>query len=157
MDILDKLFNRKPEPNLDQLSNTKPTLTASEKYYLSDGYLQGMDPDVYLAASSPTLMPEGPEGEKLAYINPTEEEILKRSGASNPKMTPEGIPSFSPDDPLKQAAALLNSAAPQGESLAYINTGEAEMLKEAGGAGEPVNSSGVPSFFLQKLFERALY
>lgn len=152
MDILDKLFNRQPEPNLDQLSNTKPTLTASEKYYLSDGYLQGMDPDVYLAAGNPTLMPEGPEGEKLAYINPTEEEILKRSGASNPKMTPEGIPSFSPDDPLKQAAALLNSAAPQGESLAYINTGEAEMLKEAGGAGEPVNSSGVPSFFINKLF-----
>jgi hypothetical protein len=26
------------------------------------------------------------------------------------------------------------------------------MLKDAGGAGEPVNSSGVPSFFLQKLF-----
>ena len=61
MDILDKLFNRQPEPHLDQLSNTKPTLTASEKYYLSDGYLQGMDPDVYLAASNPTLMPEGPE------------------------------------------------------------------------------------------------
>jgi hypothetical protein len=26
------------------------------------------------------------------------------------------------------------------------------MLKDAGGAGEPVNSSGVPSYFLQKLF-----
>jgi hypothetical protein len=26
------------------------------------------------------------------------------------------------------------------------------MLKEAGGAGEPVNSSGVPSFFINKLF-----
>ena len=153
MDILDKLFNREPEPKLDQsVLNAKPSLTASEKYYLSDGYLQGMDPDVYLAASNPSFFPQGPEGEKLAYINPTEEEILKRSGASNPQMTPEGVPSFSPDDPLKQAAALLNSAAPQGESLAYINSGEAEMLKDAGGAGEPVNSSGVPSFFLQKLF-----
>ena len=26
------------------------------------------------------------------------------------------------------------------------------MLKDAGGAGEPVNSSGVPSYFLQRLF-----
>ena len=60
--------------------------------------------------------------------------------------------SASPDDPLKQAAMLLNTAAPEGESLAYINADEAKMLKEAGGAGEPVNSSGVPSFFLQKLF-----
>jgi hypothetical protein len=43
-------------------------------------------------------------------------------------------------------------AAPQGEGLAYINEDEAEMLRDAGGAGEPVNSSGVPSFFLNKLF-----
>lgn len=64
-------------------------------------------------------------------------------GAKSPEMM---------DDPLKQAAMLLNTAAPEGESLAYINAEEAEMLKEAGGAGEPVNSSGVPSFFLQKLF-----
>ena len=55
-------------------------------------------------------------------------------------------------DPLKHAASLLNSAAPQGESLAYINSEEKKMLKDAGGAGEPVNSSGVPSFFINKLF-----
>ena len=151
MDIFDKLFNRKPEPNLEQLSlNTKPSLTASEKFYLSDGYLQGVDPDVYLAASNQTLMPE-PQGEKLAYINPTEEEILKMSGA-NGQMTKSGIKSYAPEDPLKQAATLLNMAAPQGEGLAYINQDEAEMLRDAGGAGEPVNSSGVPSFFLNKLF-----
>ena len=47
---------------------------------------------------------------------------------------------------------LLNENAPEGESLAYINQDEAKMLKDAGGAGEPVNSSGVPSYFLQKLF-----
>ena len=151
MDIFDKLFNRKPEPNLEQLSlNTKPSLTASEKFYLSDGYLQGVDPDVYLAASNQTLMPE-PQGEKLAYINPTEEEILKMSGASG-QMTESGIKSYAPEDPLKQAATLLNMAAPQGEGLAYINQDEAEMLRDAGGAGEPVNSSGVPSFFINKLF-----
>jgi hypothetical protein len=55
-------------------------------------------------------------------------------------------------DPLAEAARLLNENAPEGESLAYINSEEAEMLKDAGGAGEPVNSSGVPSYFLQKLF-----
>jgi len=53
---------------------------------------------------------------------------------------------------LAQAARLLNKNAPEGESLAYINSAEAKMLKDAGGAGEPVNSSGVPSYFLQKLF-----
>ena len=55
-------------------------------------------------------------------------------------------------DPLAEAARLLNENAPKGESLAYINSAEAKMLKDAGGAGEPVNSSGVPSFFLNKLF-----
>ena len=55
-------------------------------------------------------------------------------------------------DPLAEAARLLNEAAPQGEGLAYINQDEANVLRELGGAGEPVNSSGVPSFFLQKLF-----
>jgi len=55
-------------------------------------------------------------------------------------------------NPLAQAARLLNDNAPEGESLAYINSAEAKMLKDAGGAGEPVNSSGVPSYFLQKLF-----
>ena len=55
-------------------------------------------------------------------------------------------------DPLAQAAQLLNENAPEGEALAYINSAEAKMLKDAGGAGEPVNSSGVPSYFLNKLF-----
>ena len=55
-------------------------------------------------------------------------------------------------DPLAEAARLLNENAPEGESLAYINSEEADVLKQLGGAGEPVNSSGVPSYFLQKLF-----
>jgi hypothetical protein len=92
-----------------------------------------------------------PPGESLAYINESEKRILNNAGASG-KMTQSGIPSYSPEDPLRQAAALLNSEAPEGEGLAYINQREAQMLMEAGGAGEPVNSSGVPSFFLQKLF-----
>lgn len=55
-------------------------------------------------------------------------------------------------DPLAEAARLLNENAPEGESLAYINQAEADVLKQLGGAGEPTNSSGVPSFFIQKLF-----
>ena len=97
------------------------------------------------------LAEQSPSGESLAYINPIERELLMLSGAKG-KMTKDGIVSFAPEDPLKQAAMLLNTAAPEGEGLAYINQQEAQMLKDAGGAGEPVNSSGVPSFFLQKLF-----
>ena len=55
-------------------------------------------------------------------------------------------------DPLKEAARLLNEQAIEGEELAYINKQEAQLLKEAGGAGVPVNSSGVKSYFLNKLF-----
>ena len=97
------------------------------------------------------LESKGPAGESLAYINPIEREMLMRSGASG-KMTPEGVVSYAPEDPLKQAATVLNMAAPEGEELAYINDDEAKLLKSKGGAGVPVNSSGVPSYFLQKLF-----
>lgn len=97
------------------------------------------------------LASQSPSGESLAYINPIERELLMLSGAKG-KMTKDGVVSFAPEDPLKQAAMLLNTAAPEGEGLAYINQQEAQMLKDAGGAGEPVNSSGIPSFFLQKLF-----
>lgn len=97
------------------------------------------------------LESKGPAGESLAYINPMERELLMRSGASG-KMTPEGIVSYAPEDPLKQAATLLNMAAPEGEEVAYINDEEAKLLKSKGGAGVPVNSSGVKSYFLQKLF-----
>ena len=42
----------------------------------------------------------------------------------------------------------LNAMAPEGESLAYINEQEAGILKLLGGAGVPVNATGIPSFFL---------
>ena len=50
-------------------------------------------------------------------------------------------------DPLAEAARLLNENAPEGESLAYINSKEADVLKRLGGAGKSTNSSGVPSYF----------
>jgi hypothetical protein len=55
-------------------------------------------------------------------------------------------------DPLREAAELLNSQAPEGEEVAYINKKEADILKKLGGAGVPVNSSGVKSYFINKLF-----
>jgi hypothetical protein len=56
---------------------------------------------------------------------------------------------------LKKAKDVLESQALPGEFLAYINPQEAAMLKYMGGAGVPINSSGVPSFFLKKIAEGA--
>jgi hypothetical protein len=42
-----------------------------------------------------------------------------------------------------------------GESLAYINEDEAALLKAFGGAGEPINQTGIPSYFLKKIFKKA--
>jgi len=49
------------------------------------------------------------------------------------------------NDPLKQAAGLLNENAPTGERLAYVNPLEEAMLKQMGGSGKP-SSGGVPSY-----------
>ena len=46
---------------------------------------------------------------------------------------------------LKQAAKLLNKHAPKGESLAYINPEEANVLKARGGSGI-MTVAGVPSY-----------
>ena len=48
---------------------------------------------------------------------------------------------------LKQAAKLLNKHAPKGESLAYINPGEAKLLKSHGGSGI-MTVAGVPTYGL---------
>ena len=46
---------------------------------------------------------------------------------------------------LKNAVGLLNAQAPKGEFLAYINPQEAQMLKDAGGAGL-LTPQGIPSY-----------
>ncbi len=53
---------------------------------------------------------------------------------------------------LKQAAKLLNKHAPKGESLAYINPEEANILKAHGGSGI-LTFAGVPSYFLDKIWK----
>lgn len=49
------------------------------------------------------------------------------------------------NDPLKQAANLLNENAPTGERLAYVNPFEEQMLKDMGGSGKPA-AGDVPSY-----------
>ena len=48
---------------------------------------------------------------------------------------------------IKKAKNLLNKYAPKGEQLAYINSKEANLLKEKGGAGKDVNVSGIKSYY----------
>lgn len=48
---------------------------------------------------------------------------------------------------LRNAARTINTLAPEGESLAYIDPQEAGILKLLGGAGEPEPVTGIPSFF----------
>ena len=49
------------------------------------------------------------------------------------------------NDPLKQAAGLLNEAAPPGERLIYANPVEELALKNMGGQGAPA-AGGIPSY-----------
>jgi len=56
---------------------------------------------------------------------------------------------------IDRARDMLQSRAPSGEFLAYINPQEAGILKLMGGAGQDVNVRGVPSFFFKSVFKAA--
>ena len=47
---------------------------------------------------------------------------------------------------ILEAKKILEEHAPKGEFLAYISKDEAEILKDLGGSGVPVESTGIPSF-----------
>ena len=49
---------------------------------------------------------------------------------------------------VKIAKKILNKYAPTGEFIAYINEQEEKVLKKLGGYGQPVNETGVKSFFI---------
>ena len=48
---------------------------------------------------------------------------------------------------IKEAKELLEKYAPPGESLAYINKKEGELLKKHGGAGVKIPETNIPSYF----------
>jgi hypothetical protein len=75
----------------------------------------------------------------MDMLPPNPREEFKEGGISN----------------LKQARDVLQAQALPGEFLAYINPQEAAMLKYMGGAGEPINQSGIPSFFVKSIFKGA--
>jgi hypothetical protein len=54
---------------------------------------------------------------------------------------------------VDKAREMLQRRAPNGEFLAYINPQEAGILKALGGAGQDINGTGVPSFFVKKIFK----
>jgi hypothetical protein len=54
---------------------------------------------------------------------------------------------------VDKAREMLQKRAPDGEFLAYINPEEAGILKALGGAGQDINRTGVPSFFVKKIFK----
>ena len=56
---------------------------------------------------------------------------------------------------VDRARKMLQKRAPDGEFLAYINPEEAGILKALGGAGQDINATGVPSFFVKKVFKAA--
>ena len=64
-------------------------------------------------------------------------------------------PRFAAKDGGEVTVDQAEKMAPPGESLAYINDDEAALLKAIGGAGEPVNQTGIPSYFIKKVFKKA--
>ena len=53
---------------------------------------------------------------------------------------------------VRKIAALLQSKAPKGHKLAYINDEEAALLKSRGGSGRPHADTGIPSYELDDSF-----
>ena len=64
-------------------------------------------------------------------------------------------PRFEAKDGGEVSVDEAEKMAPPGESLAYINDDEAALLKSLGGAGEVVNQTGIPSYFIKKVFKKA--
>jgi hypothetical protein len=54
---------------------------------------------------------------------------------------------------ILEAKQILETYAPKGEFLAYINKEEAELLKSLGASGTPVEETGIPSFQLPGYLE----
>ena len=106
---------------------------------------QGIDPETAkeLAAQILEAFAQGGEPAVEALANQLEQE----EGMQQPMMMAEGGLTS-----IDRARDMLQSKAPRGEFLAYINPQEAGILRLMGGAGQDVNVRGVPSYF-KKIFK----
>jgi hypothetical protein len=115
---------------------------------------QGIDPETAkeLAARILEAFAQGGEPAVEALANQLEQEegMQQEQGMQQPMMMAEGGLTS-----IDRARDMLQSRAPRGEFLAYINPQEAGILKLMGGAGQDVNVRGVPSFFVKSVFKAA--
>ena len=111
---------------------------------------QGIDPEKAreLAIQILQAFAQGGEPAVEAFANQLEQEEMQQEGMQEPMMMAEGGLTN-----IDRARDMLQSRAPRGEFLAYINPQEAGILRLMGGAGQDVNVKGVPSFFLKKAFK----
>ena len=112
---------------------------------------------------TPTVIPEGDSDTQIAQpIMPMMPLVPKLPSDIEPKQSDmEFVQRFT----LPERFRLANGGdvsvrdaermALPGESLAYINDDEAALLKSLGGAGKAINETGIPSFFVKKLFKKA--
>jgi hypothetical protein len=107
---------------------------------------QGIDPETAkeLAARILEAFAQGGQPAVEALANQLEQEGMQQEGMQQPMMMAEGGLTS-----IDRARDMLQSRAPRGEFLAYINPQEAGILKLMGGAGQDVNVRGVPSFFVK--------
>ena len=94
--------------------------------------IDALPDDPILRDAAADLNAAAPPGERAAFVNPVEEDLLQAVGGGEV-------------DPLFMAADALNQAAPPGERRAFVAPAEEEMLIAAGGTGEPA-AGGIPSF-----------
>jgi hypothetical protein len=108
---------------------------------------QGIDPETAKEIAGKILeaFAQGGEPAVEALANQLEQE---EGMQQEPMMMAEGGLTN-----INRARDMLQRRAPSGEFLAYINPQEAGILRSMGGAGQDVNVSGVPSFFIKKAFK----
>ena len=109
---------------------------------------QGIPPEqaLELAAQILQIFAQGGEPAVEAFANQLEQQEMSQDRTM---MAGGGLTS------IDRARDMLQSRAPSGEFLAYINPQEAGILRSMGGAGQDVNVRGVPSFFIKKVFKAA--
>jgi hypothetical protein len=104
---------------------------------------QGIDPETAkeLAGQILEVFAQGGEPAVQDFANQLEqEEGMQQEEMQEPMMMAQGGLTS-----IDRARDMLQSRAPSGEFLAYINPQEAGILRLMGGAGQDVNVRGVPS------------